>query len=210
VTRIGIIGGTGAFGSGLAARLALAGHTVVVGSRSPERAERTSTELRQRWNITGGLLCGADNAAAANCELAVISVPASVLEEAVLPLADLLANKVVLSTVNRFPGSGVAFSATEEIQARAPKAHVGTALNHLSAKTMGNAGTALDAEVLVAASSDLAHEQIASLVDTMPNLRAVAAGDLSTARAIEEFAPVVMNLRRKYGPRTSIRVVTHS
>ena len=43
--RIGIVGGTGPAGSGLAARLASVGHDVVIGSRSKYRAMEPATSL---------------------------------------------------------------------------------------------------------------------------------------------------------------------
>jgi len=43
--RIGIFGGTGPAGSGLAARLASIGHPCVIGSRSKYRAMETVDEL---------------------------------------------------------------------------------------------------------------------------------------------------------------------
>ncbi len=56
---IAIIGGTGALGSGLALRWAMAGHTIVLGSRDRARAVETAAELSGK--IVSGTLSGADN-----------------------------------------------------------------------------------------------------------------------------------------------------
>ena len=45
---IGILGGTGDQGRGLARRFALAGHPVIIGSRSHERAHAAAQEIGQR------------------------------------------------------------------------------------------------------------------------------------------------------------------
>jgi predicted dinucleotide-binding enzyme len=47
--RIGIIGGTGPAGSGLALRMSVAGHQVLIGSRSKERSQETVAELTAQW-----------------------------------------------------------------------------------------------------------------------------------------------------------------
>src|SRR5260370_5645906 len=75
--KIAILGGTGPEGSGLANRLARAGEHIVIGSREASRAQQTAEQLRAR--IDGAAqIAGADNAAAAApCDVAVLTVPFS-------------------------------------------------------------------------------------------------------------------------------------
>src|SRR5258708_12545743 len=75
--KIAILGGTGPEGSGLANRLARAGEHIVIGSREASRAQQTAQQLRAR--IGGAAqIEGADNAAAAaQCDVAVLTVPFS-------------------------------------------------------------------------------------------------------------------------------------
>src|SRR5258707_9501906 len=75
--KIAILGGTGPEGAGLANRLARAGEHIVIGSRDAGRAQETAQQLR---NQIGGAaqIEGADNAAAAaQCEVAVLTLPFS-------------------------------------------------------------------------------------------------------------------------------------
>src|SRR6267378_2914518 len=72
--KIGILGGTGAEGSGLAFRWARAGEHIVIGSRQPERAMATASQLRQRVGDFAKIE-GADHATAAQCEIVVLTIP---------------------------------------------------------------------------------------------------------------------------------------
>ena len=66
---VGVLGGTGEQGRGLAVRLATAGNRVVVGSRSAERAVSAAAEI-------GHGVTGADNAACAvQSDVLVVAVP---------------------------------------------------------------------------------------------------------------------------------------
>jgi NADPH-dependent F420 reductase len=75
--KIGIVGGTGPEGSGLAYRWARAGEHIVIGSRDAQRAAQTAAQLRERIGSSAQIE-GADNAAVvAQCEIVVLTVPFS-------------------------------------------------------------------------------------------------------------------------------------
>ena len=72
--RIGVIGGTGSEGRGLALRWARAGHHVAIGSRNAERARERAAELAAL--APQGVVAGGDNAwAVADAEVVLLSVP---------------------------------------------------------------------------------------------------------------------------------------
>jgi NADPH-dependent F420 reductase len=72
--KVGILGGTGPEGSGLAYRWARAGEEIVIGSRDAQRAEEMAAQLRA--SIGGSAkIVGAENAAAAQCDVVVLTVP---------------------------------------------------------------------------------------------------------------------------------------
>ena len=72
-STISIIGATGALGSGLAGRLARAGHSVIIGSRDGARAEQAASELAARF---GGAITGKENADAASAgDVIILTVP---------------------------------------------------------------------------------------------------------------------------------------
>src|SRR5689334_7150940 len=95
--KIAVIGGTGPQGRGLARWLASAGHSVVIGSRSAERAEDAAREVRAR---TRGEVTGADNSAAvAAADVVLIVIPWQGHRELVASLAGELDGKLVVSFV---------------------------------------------------------------------------------------------------------------
>jgi predicted dinucleotide-binding enzyme len=59
--NIAVLGGSGAQGSGLALRLAAAGHAVTIGSRDSEKARAAALELSRR--LGGKPIAGADKPA---------------------------------------------------------------------------------------------------------------------------------------------------
>ncbi|HEX8765224.1 MAG TPA: NAD(P)-binding domain-containing protein, partial [Candidatus Acidoferrum sp.] len=75
--KIGIVGGTGPEGSGLAARWAAAGEYIVIGSRDASRATEGAKLLRTRLGANA-TIDGAENALAVEqCEVVVLTVPFS-------------------------------------------------------------------------------------------------------------------------------------
>ena len=140
---IAVIGGTGPQGKGLGYRFARAGHAVVVGSRSAERAEEVASQIRERG--VPGEVSGAANAeAAAGADLVLLAVPYDGHDALVADLAEELAGKVVVSCVNPLgfdkqgpfgldvPGG----SAAETAAALVPDARVVGAFHHVSAVTL--------------------------------------------------------------------------
>src|SRR5262252_9530326 len=91
--RIGVIGGTGKEGSGLARRWARAGHGVTIGSRDAVRGRTAAEKLS-----TGGLVIdGGSNAeAAAAGEIVVLCVPYAAHAESLASVKAQVAGKVLL------------------------------------------------------------------------------------------------------------------
>src|ERR1700688_2805530 len=75
--KVGILGGTGPEGSGLAYRWARAGEEIVVGSRDAQRAAETAAQPRARMGESAKIE-GTDNVGtAAQCDVVVLTVPFS-------------------------------------------------------------------------------------------------------------------------------------
>src|SRR4029077_10741963 len=75
--KIGIVGGTGPEGSGLAYRWARAGEHIVIGSRDAQRAAETAAQLRERIGGAGQIESAEHAAVIAQCEIVVLTVPFS-------------------------------------------------------------------------------------------------------------------------------------
>lgn len=104
IGTIGIIGGTGKQGSGLAVRWALAGYDIKIGSRSLERGKEAAAKLLtevQEKTESHGNIHGGDNKFATESDIIVLAIPADQVEFLLSPLKDNLLNKVILDiTVN--------------------------------------------------------------------------------------------------------------
>src|SRR5205823_14081721 len=94
--KVALVGGTGPAGIGLGARAARAGHEVLVGSRSEERAHEAAAkilELAGTGNVSGGM----NEQVIAPADVVVLSVHAEAQPEAMRALAGLLDGKIVVS-----------------------------------------------------------------------------------------------------------------
>ena len=97
--KIAIFGCTGDLGLGLAINFAAAGHEIIAGSRSQERADAACVGLAEA--LPEGIFTPRENVAAAEeGELAVVSIPWEGVDATIPPMADALAGKVVVSVVN--------------------------------------------------------------------------------------------------------------
>src|SRR5689334_494462 len=91
---VGVLGGTGDQGRGLAYRLARAGQKVIIGSRNAERAQTAAAEL-------GLGVDGADNAECARrSDIVIVAVPWDGHAKTLESLRDDLAGKLVVDCVN--------------------------------------------------------------------------------------------------------------
>jgi 8-hydroxy-5-deazaflavin:NADPH oxidoreductase len=205
--RIGILGGTGPAGRGLAVRLAAAGDDVVLGSRDAERAAGVATDLVGRWPDRSLAVTGASNEDCAAADLVVMATPWDGAVATVKPLADVLAGKVVVSMANALVKEGREFlalmpprgSVAATLQAVLPKSLVSASFHHLPASEMETLDVPMTADVLVCSDHPEASEATVALVDRIDGLRGVDAGTLSQAAAIEAFTAVLItvNIRHK-------------
>jgi len=205
--RIGILGGTGPAGRGLAVRLAAVGDHVVLGSRDAERAAGVATGLVEAWPDHRLDITGRSNEDCAAADLVVVATPWEGAVSTVRPLADALAGKVVVSMANALVKEGREFlalipprgSVAATVQAVLPHSLVSASLHHLPASEMEKLTTPLVADVLVCSDHSEATEATVALVDRIDGLRAIDAGSLSQAAAVEAFTAVLItvNIRHK-------------
>lgn len=206
---VGILGGTGPQGLGLARRFAISGSRVVIGSRTTERAEEAARSL-------GMGVVGRDNAGCADeCEIAIVAVPyeghAALLRE----LAGPLSGKVVVDCVNPlgFDSNGpfalavLEGSACEQAQHCLPNSVVTGAFHHLSAVHLADAThPEIDSDVLVLGDHREAVETTSRLAERIPGVRAVFAGRLRNAHQIEALTANLIAINRRYKAHAGLRV----
>ena len=205
--RVAILGGTGSFGKALAARLAAAGaDDVVVGSRDEGRARDTAAELG------GGRVTGAANAdAVQGADLAVLAVKADAALSTAQEIAPALGGTPLLSVASdiRFEkGAGMlpdpdGRSLAERVQ-DAVSAPVVAGLHSIAAASLADEPP--DEDALVCGDDAAAKELALELAGRVVGGRALDAGPLASARALEGMTAVIVNLNRRYRAHAGIRV----
>lgn len=209
---MGIVGGTGALGFGLALRLARAGVPVTIGSRDAGRAQRAAAEI-------GEGVTGAENSrCVVAADLVVLCVPfafqASTLEglkDALRPDQLLVDTTVPLAAAvggrpTRLLGVPQG-SAAEQAQELVPEGvRVVSALHTVSADLLRDLGHQLDEDVLVCADRAEDSARVVALVEHIPGLRGVAAGRLETARIVEGLTPLMISINIRHKVRAGIRI----
>jgi NADPH-dependent F420 reductase len=200
---IAILGGTGAQGSGLALRLAKAGHAVTIGSRDAAKARTAAAEASAR---TGKTIAGADNrAAAAAAEIVILAVPYAVERATVEDVLAELSGKILVdATVPLVPPkvSQVQLpegqSAVAAIQALTGKAvRVVSAFQNVSAQHLSDLDHAIDCDVLVCGDDQAACDIVIGLCADI-GLRGLYAGPIRNSAAAEALTSVLITINRRY------------
>jgi len=212
--RIGIMGGTGPAGSGLALRLDAAGYGAVIGSRSVERSREVVDRLVSAWpGRTVGVVAGT-NADAAACDLVVLATPWDSAATLAAEHAEALAGKIVVTMANALVRVGNEFqplvpprgSIAAHVQAAIPASRVVAAMQHIPAKELGNLDHHVDSDVLVCSDDPEATETVCDVVSQIPGCRPLNTGGLSNALALEAFTAVLLQLNVRYKTRVAPRL----
>jgi 8-hydroxy-5-deazaflavin:NADPH oxidoreductase len=209
--RIGILGGTGPAGRGLAARLASIGYPTVIGSRSKYRAMEVRDSLVEQWPVLAEMLEAGDNAEAADCDLVVIATPWDSAAGTAQENADALAGKIVISMANALVRVNKEFqplvpprgSVAAHVQAAVPKCRLVAAFHHLPATELGQIDHPIDSDVLICGDDSSAVREVSEIVAKFPGCRPLDAGELSNATAIEAFTAVLLQLNVRYKTRVA-------
>ena len=210
---IGIIGGTGPEGKGLAARFARAGMEVLIGSRSAERGEEAAADVRER---AGGNVRGATNAGATlAAEIVIVTVPYSGQADTLTGLKDDIGDRIVVSTVvpMQFSPGKVEMlrledgSAAQEAQRLLPDARVVGAYQNLAARKLFDVEHDLEGDVIVCSDDKEALREIIWLTEQIPGLRGVNGGPLAASHYVEGITTLLVHINRNYKTETSVKIV---
>lgn len=212
---VGILGGTGDQGRGLAYRLARAGQNVVIGSRSGERGVAAAADIAAMPGVAGAVT-GTTNADACHAaDIIIVAVPWDGHAETVASLRHPLAGKLVVDCVNPlgFDAQGPYAlrvpegSAAEQSQSLLPESRVCAAFHHVSAALLTDpAVERVDLDVLVLGEDRTAVKTIIALADRIPGMRGVYAGRLRNAGQIEALTANLIAINRRYKTNAGLRV----
>jgi NADPH-dependent F420 reductase len=203
ILTLGIIGGTGKEGRGLAGRWAKAGYHVIIGSRSIDKALESARDVNGHLGSESvrGMI---NEEAARTCDIAVLTVPFAAHAATLQALREPLQGKVVVDvtvpvippdvTVVRPPGAG---SAAQEAQLiLGPKVQVVSAFQNVSHTHLAG-DHPVPCDVLVSGDSQAARDQVLHLVSAA-GLVGWDAGPLPNSIAAEALTAVLVGINKRY------------
>jgi NADPH-dependent F420 reductase len=199
---LSIIGGTGDLGSGLARSWSRAGYSVILGSRSEERAEESASLLRSEGfaSITGDTNVGA----AAKADIIIVAVPFANYETSLAEIKDAAKGKIVVTavvplvppkvSVVQLPSAGSAAVIGQSLLDSTTR--VVGAFHNVGSQKLHDGGKA-DCDVLVFGDDAEARGEVIKLADAVSN-SGVDGGALANAAAAEALTSVLIAINRKY------------
>jgi len=203
--KIGIVGGTGDIGEGMALRLSPT-FDVIVGSREKDKAEATcriGTETLKNRGKTCSLTGVSNQEAIDSAEIIVLAIPFKHLAGTLEGLHG-FEDKIVISPVNPMekhdhftfvpPQEGSAALMVKRMLP--PSARICSAFNTIAA----NKWKALDEELIysvpVCGDDDAAKREVMSIVNRISRLQAFDAGPLAVSSMVEALTPLLLNIAR--------------
>lgn len=210
---IGILGGTGKEGSGLAFRWALKGHDVIIGSRSIERAQAAAEELNRLLGGRGSVRGATNREAAQAAAIVVLAVPYAGQAATAEDVRNSLPGKIMVDVTVPLkpPVDSVQLphgeSAVVALQRRLGSAvRVVSAFQNVSALHLKDATHEIDCDVLVCSDDNAARETVVTLAGDA-GMRAWHAGPLANSVAAEALTSVLIAINKRYKvPMSGIRI----
>lgn len=215
-TKIAILGGTGALGTGLARRWAEAGYALIIGSRRQESAEQAVNDLRtvlaERGVKTINVAAADNISAAEQADIVVLTVPyahhATTLESVKAVVQDKIVIDVTVplrppkvGTV-QLPALGSA--AQEAQQLLGDNVKVVSAFQNVAAHHLQE-GQGIDCDVLVAGNDKAAREEVIKLVEAA-GMRGFSVGPIANSAAAEALTSVLIQINRQFKCHAGIRI----
>lgn len=203
---VGVFGGTGNQGRGLAYRWIRAGIRVVIGSRDAGRAGQAAVELNEQAETE--LASGADNVGCAEqADMVLVAVPWDGHDALLESLREPLRGKIVVDCViplgfddrGPYPRDVDEGSAALQAHALLPESRVTAAFHHVSASLLSDPDVReMDTDVLVLGDDRDATDLVRALADVVPGMRGIYAGRLRNARQVEALTANLIAVNRRY------------
>ena len=211
---VGVLGGTGAQGKGLALRWACAGISIVIGSRDAGRAEVAAKEYREATGVDH--VRGTDNATcAAESDVVLAAIPWESHAETLRGLTEQLKGKILIDCVNPigfdkkgpYPLPVEEGSAAQQAEQLLPGSRVTAAFHNVSAVLLADMSQPqVDCDVLVLGDDREATDVVRALADAIPGVRGVFGGRLRNAYQVECLTANLIAINRRYKVHASIKI----
>jgi NADPH-dependent F420 reductase len=204
--RIGIIGGTGGIGEGMALRMAPF-HTVVIGSRETEKAQvccKECEETLQQRGVSCSLIGKTNQETVDFADLIILAIPFKFLVSTIQELKG-LEGKIVVSPVNPIEKTGEYFSYAPPKEGSAGllarkllplEAKLCVTFNNIAANRWRDLNDPLEFSVAVCGDDEDAKRTVRELIGGIPHLKPLDAGPLAVAPLVESLTPLLLNLGR--------------
>lgn len=200
---LAIIGGTGALGSGMAKRWAAAGYPVIVGSRSPEKAQEAALKI-ENGHGAPPVRGDSNTGAAAAADIVILAIPFSNHDATLEELQGVVAGKIVVDAVVplvppkvaqvQLPPQGSAGQIAQQRIGEAARV-VSAFQNVGAAKLQGEGPIACD--VLVCGNDKEAREAVIELAQAA-GMRGIDAGPIANAAAAEALTSILIGINKRY------------
>jgi 8-hydroxy-5-deazaflavin:NADPH oxidoreductase len=201
---IAILGGTGKEGKGLAYRWAKAGYHILIGSRSPEKAQKAAQDLISMLGGSADIGGTTNLLASQRATIAVLTVPYPAQHETLESCKDALKGKILINVVVplvqsketkvQMPPEGSAAQAAHQLLG--PDVQVTSAFQNISYDHLLNDGP-IECEVLVTGTSREARLETLKLV-TMAGLVGWDAGPLANSAVVEGLTSILIGINKLY------------
>ena len=213
---IGLIGGTGDLGTGLARRWALAGYRVMIGSRREESAVEAATRLREDITAAGRASVSVDGAAneavAKEADIVVVTVPFASQRATLESISESVQGKIVVDVTVplvppkvarvQLPAEGSAGQIAQAILGEG--VHVVSAFQNVAAAHL-QSDDAIACDVLVCGNSKEARQTVIDLISAI-GMTGFHAGLINNAAAAEALTSVLINLNKQYKTHAGIKI----
>ena len=203
IQTIGVLGGSGALGSGLSYRLGKAGYQVIIGSRNPGNSSEKVNEINQRLKQEK-ISIESNYLAAEKSDLVILAVPFSNHGVIVEEISPVVQNKIVLDTTVplvppkvarvQLPEYGSVAKKTQELlgkEVRVVSAFQNVAASHL------DGDDALAGEILVFGNNKDARETIIGLIQEI-GMKGWHAGSIDNSVVAESMTSVLIFMNKFY------------
>jgi len=206
--KLGIIGGTGGQGLGIAIRFVQAGEDVIIGSRTMEKAQAAVDKMKDLLKEDVPNVKAAENPdAAAEGDVLILTVPLAAQVATLKSIKEGAAGKILIDPTGPLEtaigGSPMKClylpdgAASEKTQKFLPEAKVVCAFNNISSGALMNFTKPIDCDCLIAGDDPEAKKTVGKLIDKIPDIRTVDCGPLERAQIIEKITPLLIGLNIK-------------